>query len=206
MGLGLSFSRGILIFRFAKLFPLHPPLHPKHNTHNIDTILIYDLLGSQTPDYQILRAVTFIGMALLPLLAGPHIMMHISLEDLFSPGWRLLMMGGCYIFGAYIYASHVPERHFPGKFDCSVCLSCPPTPLLLSPPQTHQPTLTSNLLIVLQPCDLALLHHSSGTMALLCLGNVPLHTEVLQRRMHRLRDGLIIYVYKIANVGEGGKG
>jgi len=75
----------------------------------------------QTPDFQILRAVSFIGMALLPLLAGPHVMLHISLEELFSPGWRLIMMGFCYIFGAYIYASHVPEVHYPGKFDCGCC-------------------------------------------------------------------------------------
>jgi len=71
----------------------------------------------QTPNFHMLRALSFIGMALIPILAGPHVLMHISFEELYPAGWRLLMMGACYIGGAFIYASHVPERNMPGRFD-----------------------------------------------------------------------------------------
>jgi len=71
----------------------------------------------QTPHFQILRVLTFIGMALIPLLAGPHVMLHIAFEELYSAGWRMCMMCACYIVGAIIYASHLPECSMPGQFD-----------------------------------------------------------------------------------------
>jgi len=65
--------------------------------------------------YRILRAVVFITLGLSGVGPFIHLLLHHgeALPILFY----LLLMGFFYLFGAFIYAFHIPECYYPGRFD-----------------------------------------------------------------------------------------
>jgi adiponectin receptor len=74
----------------------------------------------QRPEFQALRASLYVAMGLFGVLCAPHVYLMYSSEELqglVPMCLRLILMGGTYISGAYIYASKVPEKWFPGRFD-----------------------------------------------------------------------------------------
>jgi len=72
----------------------------------------------QTPHFQAFRSVLYVSMALTPFLALPHMVFFVdSVMDFMPIGYRLIMMGASYIFGAFIYSSKIPEKYYPGRFD-----------------------------------------------------------------------------------------
>lgn len=74
----------------------------------------------QKPEFQALRASLYVAMGLFGALCAPHVYILSSSEELaglMPVCIRLALMGGTYIVGAYIYATKIPEKWFPGKFD-----------------------------------------------------------------------------------------
>jgi len=70
----------------------------------------------QTPRYQTLRAMLFIGLGLTGAAIFPHAVYVVG-SSIIPIVKSLALMGFLYIFGACIYAAHIPERWWPGKFD-----------------------------------------------------------------------------------------
>lgn len=86
-------------------------------------LVVYISMSSyfQRPEFQGLRASLYIGMALFGVICAPHII-YIFPPDkdiwtLTPLVFRLLMMGATYIGGAIIYATKIPEKYWPGRFD-----------------------------------------------------------------------------------------
>ncbi|CAI8589002.1 unnamed protein product [Vicia faba] len=84
----------------------------------IATILVSLLPVFQTPEFRTIRASLFLGMGLSG--AGP-ILHKLFLfwgepEVFYTTGYEILM-GSFYGLGALVYATRIPERWMPGKFD-----------------------------------------------------------------------------------------
>ncbi|KAK1315714.1 hypothetical protein QJS10_CPA05g01586 [Acorus calamus] len=84
----------------------------------IATILFSLLPVFQNPEFRTLRACLFLGMGLSGAVPILHklIMFKHRPEALHTTGYELLM-GAFYGLGALLYATRVPERWKPGKFD-----------------------------------------------------------------------------------------
>ncbi|KAK1300591.1 hypothetical protein QJS10_CPB13g00105 [Acorus calamus] len=84
----------------------------------IATILFSLLPVFQDPEFRTLRACLFMGMGLSGVVPILHklIMFRHRPEALHTTGYELLM-GAFYGLGALLYATRVPERWRPGKFD-----------------------------------------------------------------------------------------
>ncbi|KAL3525587.1 hypothetical protein ACH5RR_013959 [Cinchona calisaya] len=84
----------------------------------IGTILVSLLPTFQTPEYRNIRASLFFGMGVsgaAPILHKLILFWH-QPEALHTTGYELLM-GAFYGIGALVYATRIPERWMPGKFD-----------------------------------------------------------------------------------------
>eukprot|EP01100_Stratorugosa_tubuloviscum_P001509 TRINITY_DN1334_c0_g1_i1.p1 TRINITY_DN1334_c0_g1~~TRINITY_DN1334_c0_g1_i1.p1 ORF type:complete len:386 (-),score=135.80 TRINITY_DN1334_c0_g1_i1:15-1172(-) len=86
------------------------------------TLFISFIPFFQQPKYSTVRALTFIGIGAFALAIFPHAFILIGFHELWPLVWRLLVMGGLYVGGATIYATKIPERWAPGKFDYTVIL------------------------------------------------------------------------------------
>ncbi|XP_052197832.1 heptahelical transmembrane protein 4-like [Diospyros lotus] len=84
----------------------------------IGTILVSLLPVFQKPEYRVIRASLFLGMGLSGIAPILHklILFRNRPEALHTTGYELLM-GAFYALGALIYATRIPERWMPGKFD-----------------------------------------------------------------------------------------
>ena len=73
-------------------------------------------------DYRVLRAVVFISLGMTGMAPAIH---YIVTHDFFH--WNfyfwLLLAVFIYFIGGVIYATRIPERLFPGKFDIWVCIT-----------------------------------------------------------------------------------
>ncbi|KAK2426359.1 heptahelical protein [Trifolium repens] len=84
----------------------------------IATILVSLLPVFQTPEFRTIRASLFLGMG----LSGAIPIMHKLFlfwgepEVFYTTGYEILM-GALYGLGALVYATRIPERWMPGKFD-----------------------------------------------------------------------------------------
>lgn len=80
--------------------------------------LILGLLPvAAAPRFRVLRAVyglTFGWISLVPVF---HLLYLLGFEVVWGPGKWMLLMGVLYTIGALFYASLVPERWYPGKYD-----------------------------------------------------------------------------------------
>ncbi|KAL5988252.1 Heptahelical transmembrane protein 4 [Asimina triloba] len=84
----------------------------------IATVLFSLLPVFQNPEYRTVRACLFFGMGLsgvLPILHKLKLFWD-QPEALHTTGYELLM-GAFYGLGALVYATRIPERWMPGKFD-----------------------------------------------------------------------------------------
>lgn len=73
----------------------------------------------RTPRWRKYRAAIFVGLGLSAVFPVVHAMLiyhHTVLQKHMGLYW-LLLSGGLYIFGAYLYAIRFPEKKFPGKVD-----------------------------------------------------------------------------------------
>ncbi|KAJ6818026.1 heptahelical transmembrane protein ADIPOR3-like [Iris pallida] len=72
----------------------------------------------QTPEYRAIRAGLFFGMGVSGVVPVVHklIMFRHRPEALYTTGYEVLM-GTLYGLGALVYATRIPERWKPGKFD-----------------------------------------------------------------------------------------
>ncbi|KAK3943284.1 hemolysin-III related-domain-containing protein [Diplogelasinospora grovesii] len=73
----------------------------------------------RTPAWRPYRALMFVGLGLsgvVPVLHGLTIYGYGTLNDRMGLSW-VILQGGLYIFGAFLYAARWPERQFPGTFD-----------------------------------------------------------------------------------------
>eukprot|EP00211_Chloroparvula_japonica_P006000 CAMPEP_0119135252 /NCGR_PEP_ID=MMETSP1310-20130426/18923_1 /TAXON_ID=464262 /ORGANISM="Genus nov. species nov., Strain RCC2339" /LENGTH=370 /DNA_ID=CAMNT_0007126119 /DNA_START=48 /DNA_END=1160 /DNA_ORIENTATION=+ len=69
----------------------------------------------QQPQYNWVRALTFVGLAMAGVLAFPGFLIRDTIP---WAGLSLIsLMGFMYLSGAVVYATRVPERWLPGKFD-----------------------------------------------------------------------------------------
>ncbi|XP_021714484.1 heptahelical transmembrane protein 4-like [Chenopodium quinoa] len=84
----------------------------------IATVLLSLLPAFQNPEFRTIRAILFSGMGLSGLLPILHknIIYWQQPAALYSTGYELLM-GLFYFLGALVYATRIPERWMPGKFD-----------------------------------------------------------------------------------------
>lgn len=84
----------------------------------IATILFSLLPVFQTPEFRTIRAMLFTGMGMFGILPIFHklVMFWDQPEALHTTGYEVLM-GAFYVLGAVVYATRVPERWMPGKFD-----------------------------------------------------------------------------------------
>ncbi|XP_058778086.1 heptahelical transmembrane protein 4-like isoform X2 [Vicia villosa] len=84
----------------------------------IATILVSLLPVFQTPEFRTTRASLFLGMGLsgaLPILHKLFLFWG-EPEVFYTTGYEILM-GSFYGLGALVYATRIPERWMPGKFD-----------------------------------------------------------------------------------------
>ncbi|XP_048335132.2 heptahelical transmembrane protein 4 isoform X2 [Ziziphus jujuba] len=84
----------------------------------ITTIMVSLLPVFQTPGFRSIRASLFFGMGLSGVLPIMHklVMFWDQPEALHTTGYEILM-GALYGIGALVYATRIPERWMPGKFD-----------------------------------------------------------------------------------------
>ncbi|KAI8030418.1 Heptahelical transmembrane protein 4 [Camellia lanceoleosa] len=84
----------------------------------IGTILVSLLPVFQKPEYRKIRASLFFGMGMSGVAPIFHklILFRNRPEALYTTGYEVLM-GVFYGIGALIYATRIPERWMPGKFD-----------------------------------------------------------------------------------------
>lgn len=83
------------------------------------TTFIFSLLPVfQKPELRTIRSILFSGMGLSGILPILHknMLYWDKPAALHSTGYELLM-GLCYCLGALVYATRIPERWLPGKFD-----------------------------------------------------------------------------------------
>nr|CAD1837303.1 unnamed protein product [Ananas comosus var. bracteatus] len=84
----------------------------------IATISVSLLPVFQSPEYRTIRASLFFGMGLSGVVPVLHklVMFWHTPEALYTTGYEVLM-GLLYGLGALVYATRIPERWMPGKFD-----------------------------------------------------------------------------------------
>ncbi|KAI0456612.1 hemolysin-III channel protein Izh2 [Xylaria acuta] len=73
----------------------------------------------RTPGWRPFRALMFVGLGVsgvVPVLHGLRLYGYQSLNERMGLDW-VLLQGGLYIFGAFLYAVRWPERTSPGAFD-----------------------------------------------------------------------------------------
>ncbi|KAK4188442.1 hemolysin-III related-domain-containing protein [Podospora australis] len=74
----------------------------------------------RTPEWRPYRAAMFVGLGLSGVLPIIHALVFLysygELNQRMGLSW-VILQGGMYIFGAFLYAARWPERHYPGKFD-----------------------------------------------------------------------------------------
>lgn len=82
------------------------------------TIAVSLLPKFQTPEYRHLRAGMFFGMGVSGIVPTVHKFLFFFREPFVVTTTLLeLFMGSLYGLGAFFYASRIPERWMPGKFD-----------------------------------------------------------------------------------------
>ncbi|KAH7035240.1 hemolysin-III related-domain-containing protein [Microdochium trichocladiopsis] len=73
----------------------------------------------RTPAWRPYRAGIFVGLGasgVVPVCHALGMYGYRQLDEQMGLSW-VLLQGGLYIFGAFLYAARWPERNFPGKFD-----------------------------------------------------------------------------------------
>ena len=73
----------------------------------------------RTPTWRPWRTALFVALGtsgVVPVIHGLQMYSYQQLEDRMSLS-LVILHGGMYIFGAFLYAVRWPERTFPGKFD-----------------------------------------------------------------------------------------
>jgi len=84
-------------------------------------VLIISLMDRfQAPQYTPYRAVLFSGLGAcgaFPILHQTFFTWRVVPTPMIVTFWLELLMGACYLMGAYIYAVAVPEKWKPGRFD-----------------------------------------------------------------------------------------
>lgn len=73
----------------------------------------------RSPAWRPYRAMMFVGLGLSGVIPVAHAVVSdgfVALDERMGLRW-VLLQGGMYIFGAFLYAVRWPERSFPGKFD-----------------------------------------------------------------------------------------
>ena len=72
----------------------------------------------QGPKYRVFRASLFFGMGFSGIIPGAHIaFLFYDDPQVMTVTMLELLMGAFYGLGALFYATHIPERWMPGKFD-----------------------------------------------------------------------------------------
>lgn len=71
------------------------------------------------PDYRNMRGILFISMGLAAVFPILHLIVVHGIKHCYQKMYvlELVILGGTYIFGAYLYVKRFPEKDFPGKFD-----------------------------------------------------------------------------------------
>lgn len=84
----------------------------------IATVLASLVPVFQTPEYRTIRASLFFGMGVCGVAPIMHklIRFHYQPEAIHTTGYEILM-GAFYGLGVLVYATRIPERWMPGKFD-----------------------------------------------------------------------------------------
>ncbi|KAK4112040.1 HlyIII-domain-containing protein [Canariomyces notabilis] len=73
----------------------------------------------RTPAWRPYRALMFVGLGvsgIVPILHSLSFYGYRELDRRMGLSW-VILQGGLYIFGAFLYVARWPERHFPGTFD-----------------------------------------------------------------------------------------
>uniref|UniRef100_A0A0D6R5D5 Uncharacterized protein n=1 Tax=Araucaria cunninghamii TaxID=56994 RepID=A0A0D6R5D5_ARACU len=84
----------------------------------IATIIVSLLPAFQNPEYRILRAVLFSGMGIWGVAPVMHkVILHKDQPEALHTLAYEIGMGCFYVLGALVYATRIPERWKPGKFD-----------------------------------------------------------------------------------------
>jgi len=76
-----------------------------------------------TARFRVARACFYIAFGLFAVIPMPHLSFLIGIKVTWSIIWRESIVGACYITGAIVYMSRIPERWRPGKFDISFASS-----------------------------------------------------------------------------------
>ena len=71
------------------------------------------------PEYRTFRTLVFVALGIVSALPIIHFLLMNGVSDSFKQGslGSLLIMGGLYLLGAFLYAARIPERWLPGKCD-----------------------------------------------------------------------------------------
>lgn len=91
-------------------------------TLGILTVIISSWERFSAPNYRHMRAGVFMSFGLSGIIPGVHWLLsqefHLSIPSISVQLTCLLAMGALYILGAALYTFRIPERFYPGKFDC----------------------------------------------------------------------------------------
>lgn len=72
----------------------------------------------QKPEFRTIRAMLFTGMGLFGILPILHkVVLFWHQPEALHTTWYEVLMGAFYVLGALVYATRIPERWMPGKFD-----------------------------------------------------------------------------------------
>jgi len=110
---------------FPPLYYTLRDCHPTLMTVHLVLISALGLIGVsvtlltffQAPKFRTFRALFFIIFAAYIIFPLPHMVYLMGFKFMWPMMWRLFVMGGLYITGAFIYAKRCPECCAPGKFD-----------------------------------------------------------------------------------------
>jgi len=109
----------------------YPPLyycfqcHPAAQISYMTIITVFGAIGVSvsclqifsTPRYRVVRAAFFLVFGLFAVIPMPHLLFVNDIVFTQPILWREVLMGTLYVVGALIYASRIPEKWMPGKFD-----------------------------------------------------------------------------------------
>jgi len=72
-----------------------------------------------SPRFRVIRVVFFIMIGFFAVFPLPHLWVLAGTKLVWPVAWREMIMGALYVMGAIIYATRIPERCYPGKFEYS---------------------------------------------------------------------------------------
>lgn len=63
------------------------------------------------PNLRVIRALMFVSMGVFGVVPGAHMLVHVGTKIVLPFSMYMAAMGVCYLAGATLYATRIPERY-----------------------------------------------------------------------------------------------